>query len=207
MKKVIMMLIALIIFGLFVGSAAAVDYEITSELRVEGVGSFDRELDAQTEYGYDGITLEEMFYTRFLGTNGGGPIEFSSIFTLYKGNSTQFENQSTAEIEYSQTSDSDSAKHYFFGKNYELGAATGFITRGDTIKSFSLFMDPVTEEFDMEAKVDGRVVVMQKVSDPNTRFVYVDEVTRVDGKNDIVWNTFVERLDFPAGDCDWLGCP
>ena len=207
MKKVIMMLTALIIFSLFVGSAAAVDYEITSELKVEGVGSFDRELDAQTEYNYEGITLEEIFYTRWMGTNGGGPIEYSSIFTLYKGNSTQFENQSTAEIEYSQTSDSISAKHSFFGKNYELGAAAGFITKGNTTKSFSLFMDPITEEFDLEAKVDGRIVIANKVADPDTRFVYMDEVTRIGGKNNITDTFYVERADFPAGCEDWLGCP
>lgn len=68
-------------------------------------------------------------------------------------------------------------------------------------------MDPVTEEFDLEAKVDGRIVMAKKVADPATMFVYVDEVTRVDGMSEVAWNVYVERLDYPAGEGDWLGCP
>lgn len=208
MKKIILIIAGLLILTLFIGGAMAIEYEITSELEIVGINcSLDRELDAQTEYGYAGIILEESFYTKYLGTGGGAPFDYHSIFGLYIGNSTQFENETTAEIEYSQTSDSISVKHYMCGKNYELGAAAGFVSGGDAIKSFDLFMDPVTEELGLEAKIDGRIVLMQKVADPDTRFVYVDEVTRVDGKNDIVWSTFVERLDYPAGDCDWLGCP
>jgi hypothetical protein len=210
MKKVITILMALFVFGLFVGSAAAIEYEITSELKVESIGSncsFDREFDVQTEYGYEGITLEESFYTRYMGTDGGGPISYNSIFGLYKGNSTQFENQTTAEIEYAQTSNSIFAKHTLCAKDYELGAAVGFISLGNSTKVFELFMDPVITELDLEAIVDGRITIIHKVADPETGFMYLDEVTRLDGESNVVDSFYVERLDFPAGCEDWLGCP
>ena len=202
-------LTTIILTCLLISSVTAIELDISSELKVSGINcSFDRELDAQTEYGYKGLNLEESYYTRYLGTDGGGPIEYHSVFQLFMGNSTEFENETTSEIVYSQTSSTVRAKQYLCAKDYELGAASGFDSRGDGMRNVELFMDPMAAEFDLKAKTDGRIILMQKVADPETHFVYVEEVTQLDGETNVLWNTAVEMSGFPEEGCDdYLACP
>jgi hypothetical protein len=78
MKKGLTILIAaLIVASALVGITMAEDYEISTELAINGTGSFDRELNVQTELGYAGKSLEEDYYTRWMGTDGDSKIQYT----------------------------------------------------------------------------------------------------------------------------------
>jgi len=208
MKKGLTILIAIIMLGMFVGTAAAVDLEIGRELTVNGVGSFDCDLEVQTEAGYAaGQKLEETLYTRWMATDGESAIEYNSNLEVFVSNITG--DNKTAEIAYAQTAQTTNAKQLLCSEDYTLGAAVGFYSKGDSMKSFELFTDPDLSEFEMEGTIEGRLKLMQKVVDPDANHTkYMVEVTQLDGVYEYAWNTFVERSGYPEGVCDeWLGCP
>lgn len=206
MKKVITLLIAALVLSSMFGSTTAVDLEIGRELVVEGIGSFDCELEVQSEKGYTGQKLEETFYTRWLGTNGDSTITYNSNLEVFMSNMTG-DNRST-EIAYAQTSQATNATQRVCSEDYRLGASVGFYSKGNNTKRFELFTDLDLSEFEIEGAVDGRLKLMQKVVDPDNRTQYMKEVTQLDGKHVYAWNTFVERSRYPEGGCDdWLKCP
>ena len=208
MKKGLTIVTTLIALSIFVGSAMAVDLEIGRELTVNGVGSFDCNLEVQSEAGCaSGQKLEETMYTRWMATDGESTISYNSNLEVFMSNMTG--DNRTAEIVYAQTAQTTNAKQLLCSEDYTLGAAVGFYSKGDSMKSFELFTDPDLSEFEMEGTIEGRLKLMQKVVDPDANHTkYMTEVTRLDGNYTYSWNTFVERLGYPAGECDeWLSCP
>lgn len=208
MKKGITILIAgLIIFGAVIGVAVAEDYDIATELSINGTGSFDRTLNVQTELGYAGKTLDEDYYTKWMGTDGDSNLQYDSALEIYMGNSSEFEDQRVTTIDYAQTAFSTNAKQLVCSKNYDMGSSMGFYSKGNLMKSFEVGMDDTVNEFDIEGSVNGRIRLMQKVVDPVSRVVYLDEDTRLDGRYDVDWYAYAEKISYPEGEEDWLGCP
>jgi hypothetical protein len=206
MKKGLTILIAILMLTSILGTAAAVDLEIGRELTIDGVGSFNCELEVQTEKGYDGQKLEETLYTRWMGTDGDSAISYNSNLEVFMSNITG--DNRTAEIAYAQTAQTINAKQLLCSEDYALGAAVGFYSKGDTTKSFELFTDSDLSEFEIEGSVVGRLKLMQKVADPVNMTRYMQEVTQLDGKYTYAWNTYVERSGYPEAGCeDWLACP
>ena len=207
MKKGLTILVAILIVSGIFGSAAAVDLEIGRELSIEGVGSFDCDLEVQSESGYAaGQKLEETLYTRWMGTNGDSTIQYKSNLEVFMSNITG--DNRTNEIAYAQTAQISNAKQFLYSSDYTLGVGVGFYTKGDTMKSFELFSDPDQSLFDMEGTIDGRLKLMQKVVSPENRTRYMKEVTQLDGEYRYAYNTYVERSGYPEGGCgEWLSCP
>jgi hypothetical protein len=208
MKGIITILIAvLIVISVGIGVAVSEDYDITTELSINGTGSFDRTLNVQTDLGYTGKSLEEDFYTKWMGTNGNSNLQYDSALEIYMGNSSEFKDQRVTTIDYAQTAFSTNAKQLVRSKNYDMGASQGFYSKGNLMKSFEVGMDDTVNEFDLEGSVNGRLRLMQKVVDPVSRVVYLDEDTRLDGRYDVNWYAYAEKISYPEGMEDWLGCP
>jgi hypothetical protein len=208
MKKGIMILIAAMVLAIaFSGVTMAEDYEISTELSINGTGSFDRELDVQTELGFAGKSLDEDFYTRYMGTDGDSKIQYDSTLEIFMGNSSEFNDTKVTTIDYAQTAFSTNAKQLVCSKNYDMGASQGFYSKGNTMKSFEVGMDDAVNEFEIEGSVNGRMRLMQKAVDPVTRVIYLDEDTKLDGRYDLNWYGYIEKISYPAGCEDYLGCP
>lgn len=207
MKKGITILIAALIVSACVGGAIAEDYDLATELQINGTGSFDRTLKVQTELGYMGKTLDEDYYTRWMGTDGDSNLQYDSSLEVYMGNSSEFEDERITTIDYAQTAFSTNAKQLVCSKNYDMGASQGFSTKGNIMKSFEVGMDDTVNEFDFEGSVNGRLRLMQKAVDPVSKVIYLDEDTRLDGRYDVMWLGYIEKISYPEGDEDWLGCP
>lgn len=206
MKKGITILVVVLMLASMVSLVTAVDLEIGRELTVEGVGSFDCNLEVQSEKGFEGQKLEETLYTRWRGTDGDSAISYNSNLEVFISNLTG--NNRTAEIMYAQTAQTTNAKQLLCSDDYSLGAAVGFYSKGNNTKSFELFTDSDLSEFEIQGSVEGRLKLMQKVVDPVNMTRYMQEVTQLDGAYTYAWNTFVERSGYPEAGCeDWLACP
>jgi hypothetical protein len=108
MKKGITILIAvLILVSTLTNTAIAIDLEIGSDLSVKGMGSFDCNLEVQSEKGFTGQKLEETLYTRYLGTGWESQIEYNSNLEVFLANISG--SNRTAEIAYAQTSQTTNA--------------------------------------------------------------------------------------------------
>jgi hypothetical protein len=191
-------------------SIAAADLSIESELRVAGNGSFSRDMEVHTEMGYAGKRLTETYYTRYLGTDGESQLEYASSLGVYMDNSTELGNETVSEISYAQTAVSTNAKQLVCASNYDMGckgASQGFSANGHMAKSFETAMDDSISEFEIEGQVIGRVRLMQKVVDPESRLKYLEEDTQLDGEYDFEWSAYAEQSCYPAGEDEWLGCP
>ena len=206
-KKLTILIAALVLSIAFSGVAIAEDYEISTELMINGTGSFDRVLNVQTECGFAGKSLEEDYYTRWMGTDGDSKIEYKSTLDVYMGNSSEFNDTRTTTIDYAQTAFSTNARQLVCSENYDMGAAAGFTSKGNLMKSFEVGMDDAVNEFELEGSVNGRLRLMQKAVDPVTKTVYLQEDTRLDGRYDLNWYSYIEKISYPAGEEDWLGCP
>ena len=208
MKKVITILVAAMVLSIaFSGVALAGDYEISTELTINGTGSFDRVLNVQTELGFTGKSLDEDYYTKWMGTDGDSKIQYASTLDVYMGNCSESEDQKVSTIDYAQTAFSTNAKQLVCSSNYDVGASQGFYSKGDLMKSFEVGMDDSVNEFDIEGTVYGRMRLMQKVVDPVSRVIYLDEDTSMDGFYDLAWYAYAEKICYPEGEEDWLGCP
>lgn len=208
MKKGITILIAaMIVFSASIGVATAEDYELSTELMVNGTGSFDRTLKVQTELGYMGKSLTEDYYTKWMGTDGASKIEYDSALKVYMGNSSEFEEQRVTTIDYAQTAFSTNAKQLVCSKNYDMGASQGFYSKGNLMKSFEVGMDDTVNEFDLEGSVNGQLRLMQKVVDTVSGIIYLDEDDRLGGRYDVGWTAYAEMISYPEGCEDYLGCP
>ena len=209
MKKGIITLLisAFVIIGAVIGVAAAEDYNIVSELSANGTGSFDRTLSVQTELGYAGKTLDEDFYTRWMGTDGDSKLQFDSALEIFMGNSPDFEDKKISTIDYGQTTYSTNAKWELHSKNYDIGASQCASTKGNMMESLEVGMDDTVNEFDFEGSINGRARFTEKAVDPVSRVIYLDEDTRFDGRYDIRKYSAIEKISYPEGEEDWLGCP
>jgi hypothetical protein len=210
MKGITVLIVAIMgiaIVGMF-GAVAAADRSIETELRVSGNGSFSRDMGAQTEMGYAGKRLTETYYTRYMGTDGNSQLEYASSLEMYMGNSTELEDETVTEIAYAQTAVSTNAKQLVCSSNYDIGVSQGFSANGPFLaKSFESVMDDHISEFEMEAKVLGRIRLMQDVVDPESRLKYEYEDTQLEGQYDLEWSAYAEDLSYPEGEEPWLGCP
>ena len=206
MIKGITILIAVLILSTCMSVAIAEDYDIVTELQVNGTGDFDRTLKVQTDLGYMGKTLDEDFYTLWMGTSSDSNMQYDSVLEVYMGNSSEFEDERITTIDYAQTAFSTNVKQLVCSKNYDMGSRQGFSSKGNLIKSFEVGMDDAVNEFNIDASVNGRLRLMQKVVDPVTRVIYLDEDTRLDGRYDIAWNSYIDKISYPEGEEDWLGC-
>ena len=208
MKKVIMgLMVALIVTGAMIGAAAAEDYDIVSESTINGTGSFDITLKVQTELGYAGKSLTNDFYTKWMGTDGDSDLRYNSALEIFMGNSSEFEDKRVTEIDIAETALSSNGKQRFCMENYDAGVSQGFTSNGNVIKSFEGGMLDNLNEFEIEGSVYGRMRMMQKVVDPVDHIMYLNEDIRLDGKYDFMKYMFAEKISFPEGDGDWLGCP
>jgi hypothetical protein len=208
-KGLTILIIAMVLTAIFgmVGSVAAADMNIETELQISGNGSFNRDMAVQTEKGYAGKTLTETYYTRWIGTDGNSQLRYDSSLAVFMGNSTEFDNETITEVSYAQTAISTNAKQLVCSQNYDIGASQGFYSKGATAKSFELGMEDYISEFEIEGTVIGRMRLSQKVVDPVTRVVHLDEDTQLDGVYDFAWSAYAEDLSYPEGEEDWLGCP
>jgi hypothetical protein len=123
------------------------------------------------------------------------------------GNSSAFNDTKVTSIDYAQTAYSKNTKQLVCSKNYDMGASQGFYAKGNSMKSFEVGMDCTVNEFEIEGSVYGRMRLMQKAVDPVTRVVYLDEDTKLDGQYDFDWYGYIEKISYPEGEEDWLGCP
>ena len=208
MKKGLTILIAaLVICSAFTGMVTAEDYDIVSELSANGTGSFDRTLGVQTELGYAGKTLDEDFYTRWMGTDGDSKLQFDSTLEIFMGNSPEFEDKKISTIDYAQTVYSTNAKWEVHSKNYDIGASQCASTKGNMMESMEVGMDDTLNEFEFEGSVNGRARFTEKAVDPVSKVIYLDDDTSFDGRFDILKYSAIEKISYPEGEEDWLGCP
>ncbi len=181
--------------------------EIGVTLEADGVGTIDRELMAQTEWGYNGERLTESLYTKWLGTNGLSNISFSSDMNVFIGPSDEFEDLEVTEITYGQTSKTTNIDHVVCSRNYNVGAAAGFDTRGDNMKRFEIEMLSDSNYMELEGVFDGNTRLRHVVVDPTSRLKISKETTDFDGEFEIKWAAFAQELTYPGDEGDWLGCP
>ena len=208
MEKGLTICIAAMVLSIaFSGVAVAEDYEISTELTINGTGSFDRVLNVQTELGYAGKSLDEDYYTRWMGTDGDSKLQYDSTLDVYMGNSSEFEDQKVSTIDYAQTAFSTNARQLVCSSNHDMGASQGFYSKGNLMKSFEVGMDCSVNEFEIEGVVNGHMRLMQKVVDPVSKIVYLEEDTKLDGRYDLDWYAYAEKISYPEGEEDWLGCP
>jgi hypothetical protein len=207
-KKGLTILIAALVLAIaFSGVAVAEDYEISTELSINGTGSFDRELEVQTELGFAGKSLDEDFYTRWMGTDGDSKLEYASTLEVYMGNSSEFKDTKITTIDYAQTKKSTLAEWVLCSSNYDMGASAGAISKGNMIGSVQVGMDDAVNEFELEGSVYGRLRLMQKAVDPVSKEIYLSEDTKLEGRYDVNWYSYIEKISYPEGEEDWLGCP
>lgn len=183
----------------------SVDIEVT--LEAEGYGTMDRELLAQTEWGYNGERLTESLYTKWLGTNGLSNISFSSDLSVFIGPSDEFEDLEITSIEYGQTSKTTTVSHEVCSRNYNVGAAAGFKTSGDSMKRFEIEMLSDSNYIELEGLFDGKTRLRHVVVDPDTGLKVEKETTDFEGEFELKWNAWAQELTYPGDDGDWLGCP
>ncbi len=211
MKKGLTMLIAaMVIFGAIgtvAAQAGASNVEVGSTLEIVGIGTMDRDLLAQSEWGYNGQRLTETMYSRWMGTDGLSNVSYSSDLNVYIGASDTHEDENTTEISYGQTAVTSNMKQKVCSQNYEAGVVSGFKLDGMSGRTFEIGMAPDSNYIEFEGAVDGSAVLKHMVVDPTSRLKVVKEVTRLDGRFDIAWDAFGEKLVYPGDEGDWLGCP
>ena len=211
MKKGLTMLIAaMVIFGAIgtvAAQAGASNVEVGSTLEIVGIGTMDRDLLAQSEWGYNGQRLTETMYSRWMGTDGLSNVSYSSDLNVYIGASDTHEDENTTEISYGQTAVTSNMKQKVCSQNYEAGVVSGFKLDGMSGRTFEIGMAPDSNYIEFEGAVDGSAVLKHMVVDPTSRLKVVKEVTRLDGRFNIAWDAFGEKLVYPGDEGDWLGCP
>ena len=204
------LIVSMIVLGGVIGPAGAGDCLIETRLIVNGTGDMDRTLNAQTERGYSGKSLEESFYTKWRGTGAESKLEYESTLEIFMGNDTEYEDEGEliSTIDYAQTAYSTNANWQIYAKNYDIGASQCAAGLGNTIRSFEVGMDDHASEFSLEGSINGRMRLKQQAVDTVTKEKYVVEDTRFRGRYDYIeWNSYIEDLSSPEGLDDWLGCP
>jgi hypothetical protein len=210
MKKGITILIAAMVLSIaFSGVAAAGDYdvEVGSNLKIVGVGTLDRELLAQSEWGFGGQKVSESTYTKWIGTDGISKIDYTSDLNLFIGMSDEHEDTNVTEISYAQTSGMTNMRSTMCSRNFEAGVASGFTTVGTSVKSFEINMYPDSNSIDFEGAINGSARFRHVVVDPVTRLKVVKEITDVEGEFSIDWRAYGDLLSYPGDEGDYLGCP
>jgi hypothetical protein len=206
-KKGITILMAIVILGACVSVASADDYNIYTSFVANGTGDFDRTLEVQTELGFDGKSLDEDYYTKWMGTGPSSKLNFDSVLEVFMGNSTDKEDVKVSTIDYGQTAFSTNSDWKLCSKNYGTGAMQSVSSRGNMMNALELGIDDYVSEFILESAVNGQMRLKQKAVDPVTRITYLEEDTRLYGQYEIMWESAIEDLSYPAGEEDWLGCP
>lgn len=212
MKNGLTILIAAMVLSIsFSGVASAIDsnfdVEAGSTLKIIGVGTMDRELLAQSGWGYEGQKLTESTYTKWMGTDGLSNIDFSSNLDLFIGKSDEHEDTNVTEISYAQTSGMTNMRSTVCSRNFDAGIASGFSIVGTSVKAFEIAMYPDSNELVFEGAINGSARLRHVVVDPVTKLKVIKELTDLEGEFNIDWNAFGDRLTYPGDEGDWLGCP
>ena len=181
--------------------------EVGSAMEIVGRGTMDRDLLAQSEWGYNGQRLTETMYSRWMTTDGLSNISYNSDLNVYIGASDTHENENTTEITYAQTAFTTNMRDKVCSQNYEAGVMSGFDIVGTSGKAFEIEMLPDANYLELEAGLEGKAKLKHMVVDPDSRLKVVEEITRLKGTYDINWNAFAEKLIYPGDEGDWLGCP
>lgn len=181
--------------------------EVGETLEIDGQGTIDRDLLAQSEWGYNGQRLKETLYSKWMTTDGISNISYSSDLNVYLGASETHENMSTTEITYAQTAFTTNMNQRICSQNYNAGVMSGFQTVGVSAKAFEIEMLPDSNYLELEGAVDGRTILKHMVVDPDTRLKIVKTTTRLKGQYDINWNAYAQSLIYPGDEGEWLGCP
>ena len=213
MKKGISIIIAalFILSAMGIGMAMAeedgLNVEVESTFNAVGVGTMERSLLVQSEFGYKGQRLTEDMYTKYMGTAGPSNISISTDLYVYAGASDSHENESTTEIAYASTAFTSTMKRKICSQNYEAGVALGMKTDGISGMAFELGMLPDSSYIEAEGEIIGSAKFSHMVVDPTTRLKVVEEDTRLEGKYVFDWNAASWKLIYPGDQGDWLGCP
>lgn len=212
MKKVFTILMTAMILvcatiGFTVAEESTYDVEVGSTLEIVGIGTMDRELLAQSGWGYDGQKLTESMYTKWMGTDGLSNITYKSDLNVFLGKSDEHEDTNLTEIAYGQTAITSNMRQTVCSRNYEAGVASGFKLTGTSIRAFEIDMLPNSNYLDFEGAIEGSAVLRHVVVDPDTKLKIVKERTEVDGKFNIDWEAYGDKLIYPGDEGDWLGCP
>ena len=213
MKKELTILIcAMIMISLVIPTLGASDdpkmhVEAGETLMIEGTGTIARELLAQSEWGYGGQRLSEDLYSTWFGTDGLSNISFSSDLNVYIGMSDEHEEEEVTEITYGQTAMTTNVDHTVCLRNYEVGAATGFSTRGTSVKAFEAEMFPDSNYMQLEGIFNGKTRLRHVVVDPESGLKIVKQITDLKGEYEIDWSAYANQLLYPGAEGDWLGCP
>jgi hypothetical protein len=181
--------------------------EVGSTLEINGRGTIDRDLLAQSEWGYNGQRLTETMYSRWMTTDGISNISYSSDLNVYLGASETQEDVNTTEITYAQTTFTTNMNQRVCSQNYNAGVMSSFKTLGMSAKAFEIEMLPDSNYIELEGAIDGKATLKHMVVDPDSRLKIVKEVTRLKGQYDIDWNAYAENLIYPGDEGDFLGCP
>lgn len=211
-KDIYVLVVGAILICLFamIGHGAAecdCNVEVGSTLEINGRGTIDRDLLAQSEWGYNGQRLTETMYSRWMTTDGISNISYNSDLNVYIGASDTHENENTTEITYAQTAFTTNMRDKVCSQNYEAGVISGFDIVGMSGKAFEIEMLPDSNYIDLEGTIDGKATLKHMVVDPDSRLKIVKEVTRLKGQYDIDWSAYAEKLIYPGDEGDWLGCP
>jgi len=208
MEKVITILMSILILGSLMSVAVADDYNIYTAFVANGTGDFDRELEVKTALGYEGKTLEEDYYTKWMGTGPSSKWDFESVLEVFMGNSTDTEDEEkTSMIDYAQTGFSTNADWAICSKNYDIGAMQSVSARGNMMESLELGIEDYVNELKLEGAINGRMRIVEKAVDPISRITHLKTDTRLYGQYDVALNSVIEDLSYPEGEEDWLGCP
>ena len=174
--------------------------EVSEDLAIQGNGTFERELDAQSSPFFTGQKLSESIVPIYLSHENATSFYHSDFELILCNNST---------IYYESASDLSAAKHSLSNANYKLGVCTGFYFIGAQKKSFSFESSPDLSEALVKSEAEGRSIVRAHVvnqSYPHKR--YTDTLTWLEGNYSLDWAFLVIDVDHPeAGDDDWLPCP
>ena len=174
--------------------------EVSEDLAIQGNGTFERELDAQSSPFFTGQKLSESIVPIYLSHENATSFYHSDFELILCNNST---------IYYESASDLSAAKHSLSNANYKLGVCTGFYYIGAQNKTFYFESSPDLSEALVRSEAEGRSVLCARVI--NKSYIHkrtVDSLTWLEGNYSLDWNFLVLDTEYPeAGDDDWLVCP
>lgn len=214
MKKELTILIAcIILLTVFSGVVSATDVMLGRSFSAEGTGIVNMDLEVATEQWSSGLKLDERMSTLGGGITGNEYTEmrYSSTFALEMYNVTcNTTDNSTTILDYSSETKASNAKRTIYTKNYILGGVMGFKSEGNSDQMINLYSEDAAMEVEISGKNAGDIALFQKVVDVNnTHNVLVYDVSELKGEFSYNWSAYVERLEYPAAECneDWLECP
>jgi hypothetical protein len=206
MKKEI--LIVLMLIGIIGNVTAICNLNIESGLDIVGIGVIDRDLDAQTKQGYEGLHLSETMYSSSKTIDKPSNIDFSSNLNIYIGPDYTKKDVNITEIEYRQTALITNIYHRFSSQNYDVGTATGFKTIArKSANIFEVEMTPNNNYLELKETIQGKTRLKHIVVDQPSKLKIINDVTQLEGTFQTNWFTSTRKLIENDDDDHWLGGP